>query len=100
MDPSLWRHATVQQNVNRAASMSPLEVFVLGMAVGVLIVIMAACFHKSESRGSGTGGRRAFVTGWADLFLLVGAVARGALLLVVALLLLGRVLFWPTGRRW
>jgi hypothetical protein len=71
-----------------------------GIAVGAVIVGVAACCPRSQARGRSTGRRRPLVTRWIDRFRLVGGVARATLLLVAGLLLLGRVLCWPAGRRW
>jgi hypothetical protein len=100
MDPSLWNHVIAHPGVDLAAGVSPLEAFLLGVAASGVVVAGAACSGGAPRAGSGAAGRRALVTGWVDLFRLVGAVARVGLLLMVGLLLLGRVLFWPAGRRW
>ena len=100
MDPSLWQHQTVAPTVNPMARDPMLNAFASGVLVGIVLVATVILWRRS---GSTLGARRrpiGVVSGWGDLVRLVGSVIRGGLWLIGVLLLLGRIVFWPAGRRW
>jgi uncharacterized RDD family membrane protein YckC len=77
-----------------------LNAFASGVLVGIVLVATVILWRRS---GSTLGARRrpiGVVSGWGDLVRLVGSVIRGGLWLIGVLLLLGRIVFWPAGRRW
>ena len=67
------------------------------VAIAVATVLL---WHRSRSMPGPRRRRSAVVSGWGDLLRLVASVARGVLWLIAVLLLLGRIVFWPSGRRW
>ena len=71
-----------------------------GVLVGIVMVATVLLWHRSRSMPGARRRRPAVVSGWGDLFRLVASVARGVLWLIAVLLLLGRIVFWPSGRRW
>ena len=100
MEPLLWQHQTIEPVTGPAPRDSSAQVFASGVLVGIVMVATVLLWLRSGSM-RGTGRRRpAVVSGWDDLFRLVASVARGVLWLIAVLLLLGRIVFWPSGRRW
>jgi Zn-dependent protease with chaperone function len=99
MDPSLWQHQTVQTSPVPVPRDMAVQTFVSGVLLGIVLVATVLLWRRGR-RGPSSATRRPLLTGWGALFSLLGAVARGALLLVFGFVLLGRVLFWPAGRRW
>lgn len=100
MENSPWQHQTIEpSNVAVARDMTA-QAFASGVLVGIVLAATVLLWRRPQSR-RGTIRRRAHaVSGWGDLFRFVGAIVRGGLWMVAALLLLGRVFFWPAGRRW
>lgn len=99
MQQSPWHHQTIER-VGLTLPDPTVHVFVSGVAVGVVIVLGILLLRRSARPGRPAGGRAAVASGWADVFRLVAFVVRGMLLLTLGLLLLGRLLLWPSGRRW
>ena len=99
MQQSPWQHETLER-VALAPPDPAMQAFVSGIAVGVVVVLAMLLIRRPGPRWRSNAGRAAVVSGWGDLFRLLALVVRGALLLVLGLLLLGRVLLWPSGRRW
>jgi hypothetical protein len=99
MEPSIWQHQSVQPSDLPVAHTGAVNAFVSGLLIGGVVVgvILLRLRRRPVPRIT---NRRVHTSGWVDLFRLLAALARGALWLVVALLLVGRVLFWPAGRRW
>jgi hypothetical protein len=78
-----------------------LQAFISGLLVGAILIIATLLLWRRRPRALRRGARQgALITGWGDLFRLIGALARGAVYLVIGFLLVARVLFWPAGRRW
>ena len=100
MEPSLWQHQTLEPISGPIARDATVQTFASGVLVGIVLAASVLLWRRS-GLGPTAGRRRApILTGWGDLFRLFGGIVRGGLWLVAALLLLGRVLFWPAGRRW
>lgn len=100
METLLWAHQTLESAGPPAAHDTTVQTFTCGLLVGVIIVATVLLWRRPRSRRGTIRSGAPIVTGWGDLFRLVGAIVRGGLWLIAALLLLGRVLFWPAGRRW
>ena len=100
MEPSLWQHQTVEPTVNPMARNPTVNAFASGVLVGIVLVVTVILWHRPRSTLGARRRRTVVVSGWGDLFRLVGSVARGGLWLIAVLLLLGRIVFWPAGRRW
>lgn len=100
METSLWTHQTLESAGPPAAHDTTVPAFTSGLLVGVIIVATVLLWRRPRWRRGTIRSGAPIVTGWSDLFRLVGAIVRGGLWLIAALLLLGRVLFWPAGRRW
>ena len=100
MEPSLWQHQTIEPITGPAPRDMTAQVFASGVLVGIVIVATVLLWHRSRSMPGPRRRRSAVVSGWGDLFRLVASVARGVLWLIAVLLLLGRIVFWPSGRRW
>ena len=99
MEPSLWQHQTIEP-ITGPAPRDTVQVFASGVLVGIVMVATVLMWHRSRSMRGVRRRRSAVVSGWGDLFRLVASVARGVLWLIAVLLLLGRIVFWPSGRRW
>src|SRR5690554_3272128 len=100
MEPSLLRHQTIEPINGPAPRDMTTQVFASGVLTGIVVVATMLLWHRSGSMPGARRRRPAVVSGWGDLFRLVASVARGVLWLIAVLLLLGRIVFWPTGRRW
>lgn len=100
MEPSLWQHQTVEPIAVPVPRNMAVQTFASGILAGIIVVATVLLWRRSQPRLRTRPRPRALVSGWSDLFRLVAGVARGALLLIVGLFVLGRVLFWPAGRRW
>lgn len=99
MDPALWQHHTVQPSPVPVARDMALQTVVSGVLLGIILVATTLMWLRAR-RGPRPAQQRPLLTGWGALFSLLGSIARAALLLVFGLLLLGRILLWPAGRRW
>jgi hypothetical protein len=100
MDPALWQHQIVRPTIVPVTSEMAFQTFASGVLFGIVLVAAVLLLRRGSRRPGPARRRRPLVTGWSDLFRLLGSLVRGALFLVFGLLLLGRVLFWPAGRRW
>ena len=100
MEPSLWQHQTTDPIVAPLGPNPTVQAFTSGVLVGVVVVATILLWHRARTTPKATRGRAAAVSGWGDLFRLVGGILRGVLWLIGVLLLLARVVFWPAGRRW
>ena len=100
METSLWQHQTVEPIAGPVARDVAVQAFTSGVLVGIVVVATVLLWRRSRSR-LGAGRRRTVVvSSWGDLFRLIASGARGVLWLIAMLLLLGRIVFWPAGRRW
>jgi len=99
MQQSPWQHQA-GEGVALAPPDPALQPFVSGVAVGVVVVVAMLLIRRPGPRWRPNSGRSAVLSGWGDLFRFLALVVRGALLLALGILLLGRVLLWPSGRRW
>jgi membrane protein implicated in regulation of membrane protease activity len=72
----------------------------LSILLVAFVLVAFALYVRRQFRAPYLGGRRPLLTGGSDLLGLIGAVVRGAFYLAFSFLLLGRLLFWPRGRRW
>ena len=100
MEPSLWQHQTIEPITVPNASETTVQAFASGVLVGIVVVVTVLLWLRSRPRLAARRRRTAIVSGWGDLFRLLAGVARGVLWLIVVVLLLGRIVFWPAGRRW
>ena len=100
MEPSLWQHQTLEPVTDAGPRDTTAQAFASGVLVGIVMVATVLLWHRSRSMPGPRRRRSAVVSGWGDLFRLVASVARGVLWLIAVLLLLGRIVFWPSGRRW
>ena len=99
MDPRLWQHQTADPSPILPPPSGPLRS--LGSTILAGIVLVAFIAHaRREFRNAARTGRRLRLTGWSDLPVFFGVLARAVILLPLSFLLIGRVLFWPRGRRW
>ena len=100
MEPSLWQHQTIEPITGPAPRDTTAQAFASGVLVGIVMIATVLLWHRCRSMPGARRRRSAIVSGWGDLLRLVASVARGVLWLIVVLLLLGRIVFWPAGRRW
>lgn len=100
MEPSLWQHQTVDTIADPLGPDLTVQAFASGVMAGIVVVVAILLWRQPRSRMAARRRRAAIVTGWGDLFRLVATVVRGVLWLIAVLLLLGRIVFWPAGRRW
>lgn len=99
MDPRLWQHQPTDAGLPVPPPVSPLQ-GVVSIALVVLVVMAFALYARRQLRAPDAHGRRPLITGVRDLLGLVGTILRGTVYLSFSFLLLGRILFWPRGRRW
>ncbi|MET0399122.1 MAG: hypothetical protein ABW277_20175 [Longimicrobiaceae bacterium] len=99
MDPRLWQHQTPDPGFPVPPPVSPWQSWLSILLVALVLVAFALYAHR-QFRAPSAGGRRPILTGGGDLLGLIGAVVRGVFYLAFSFLLLGRLLFWPRGRRW
>jgi hypothetical protein len=100
MEPSLWQHQTIEPITGPAPRDMAAQVFACGVLVGIVIVTTVLLWRRSRLAPSAPRRRSHVVRGWGDLLRLIASVAHGVLWLVAVLLLLGRLVFFPAGRRW
>ena len=100
MEPSLWQHQTIEPIASSVARDTTAQAFVSGVLVGLVLGATVLLWRRSGPRRVPGRRRAAVVSGWGELFRFVGGCARGILWLIAVLLLLGRIVFWPAGRRW
>ena len=99
MDPRLWQHQPMDAGLPVPPPVSPWQ-GVVSIALVVLVVMAFTLYARRQLRAPYPHGRRPLLTGGRDLLGLIGAVVRGAFYLAFSFLLLGRLFFWPRGRRW
>ena len=100
MEPSLWEHHATDPITSPVVRDMTVQAFASGVLVGIVVVAAVLMWHRSRSRLRPLRRGMRVVSGWGDLFRLGTSVARGVLWLLGLLLLLGRIVFWPMGRRW
>lgn len=100
MEPSLWEHQTVDAIAHPPRPDSTVQAFASGVLAGIVVAVAILLWRRSRPRALITPRRAAIISGWGDLFRLVAGIARGILWMIAVLLLLGRIVFWPAGRRW
>ncbi len=100
MQSSLWQHQTLEPISTPVARDMTVQTFASGILVGIVLAATVLLWRRPPFKPTVRRRRAPILTGWGDLFRLFGGIVRGGLWLVAALLLLGRVLFWPAGRRW
>jgi len=100
MEPSLWQHQTTDPIAVSVGPDPTVQAFASGLLAGAVIVATILLWHRTRAKPRAIGGRTLAVSGWGDLFRLVGGILRGVLRLIAGLLLLARVVLWPAGRRW
>lgn len=100
MEPSLWQHQNTDSIVASVGPDPTVQAFASGLLAGAVIVATILLWHRARAKPIATGGRMIAVSGWGELFRLIGGILRGVLWLIAVLLLLARVVLWPAGRRW
>ena len=100
MEPSLWQHQTIEMMTGPVTRDMTVQAFASGVLVGIVIVTTMHLWRRSRSMPVARRRRPAVVSGWGDLFGLVAGISRGVVWLIAVLFLLGRMVFWPAGRRW
>lgn len=95
MEYSSWQHQTTQPTEWSAPREPDTQTFLGGVLLGMVLVGMMVLLRRSYSRRIFTHGPLV-LTGWSDLFRLLGSLLRGMVFLAGALLLLSRAL----SRRW
>jgi hypothetical protein len=100
MEPSLWQHQSVEPLSAPIPRNPEHQAFASGVLFGIVLVATVFLWRRGLRGPRPPRRPRPLVTGWRELFRFLGSLVRGAVFLIFGLLLLGRILLWPAGRRW
>jgi hypothetical protein len=99
MAHSLWRHQTIVPSTEPPAQETTTQAISSGALIALVVGLIVLLWRRSRSDGR-TSRRKVRITGWSELLHLCAGVVRGVLWLIAIAILLGRIEFWPSGRRW